>query len=147
MGELDFRTVRELMALRARLRELMEKAMLPHPPVASPATPSFECPIDVWETDAEVVVEAELPGATTEAIELRLEDGKLVIAGELPAACDDAATFLRIERYRGPFRRVVELPAEVDGAPAAALRAGVLQIRLPKRTARRRRIVIEREAP
>ena len=147
MGELDFRTVRELMALRTRLRELMEKAMLPHPQVASPATPSFECPIDVWETDTEIVVEAELPGATTEAIELRLDDGKLVIAGELPAAGDDAATFLRIERYRGRFRRVVELPAEVDGAPAAALRAGVLQIRLPKRTARRRRIEIDREAP
>jgi len=147
MGELDFRTVRELMALRARLRELMEKAMLPHPPVASAATPSFECPIDVWETDTEVVVEAELPGATTDAIELRLEDDKLVIAGELPAGTVDAATFLRLERYRGPFRRVVELPAKVDDIPAATLRAGVLQVRLPKRGARRRRIVIDREAP
>ena len=145
MGELDFRTVRELMALRSRLRELMEKAILPHPPVASPTTPSFECPVDVWETDTEVVVEAELPGAATEAIELRLEDDKLVITGELAAAGDEAATFLRIERYRGPFRRVVELPAGVDGAPAATLRAGVLQVRLPKRAARRHRIVVDRE--
>jgi HSP20 family molecular chaperone IbpA len=40
---------------------------------------------------------------------------------------------------------VVELPAGVDGAPAATLRAGVLQVRLPKRAARRRRIVVDRE--
>ena len=147
MGELDFRTVRELMALRARLRELMEKAVLPHPPAASSTAPSFECPIDVWETDTEVVVEAELPGVTTAAIELRLEGDKLVIAGELPAPADDGGTYLRIERYRGPFRRVVPLPAEVGGAPQASLRSGVLQVRLPRRTARRRLIAVAPEAP
>jgi HSP20 family molecular chaperone IbpA len=146
MGELDFRTVRELMALRARLRELMEKAMLPHSQSASPTTPSFECPIDVWETDTEFVVEAELPGATTTAIELRLEGDKLVIAGELPAPADDGGTFLRVERYRGPFRRVVTLPADVGGSPQASLRSGVLQVRLPRQVARRRRIAVDPEA-
>jgi HSP20 family molecular chaperone IbpA len=70
-----------------------------------------------------------------------------VLSGELPAAAEGSSTFLRIERYRGPFRRVVHLPAEVAGEPAATLRAGVLQVRLPKRTSQRRRIAVDREAP
>jgi HSP20 family protein len=146
MGELDIRTVRELMALRARLRELVDRAMLPHPQAASPAAPSFECPIDVWESDAEIVVEAELPGATTATIDLRLEGDRLVISGELPGAGDDSSSLLRIERYRGPFRRVVELPPEAYGTPAATLRSGVLRVRLPKLDGRRRRIVVDPEA-
>jgi len=146
MGELDFRTVRELMALRARLRELMESAMLPHPSAASGAAPPYECPVDVWETDDEVVVEAELPGVAADAIELRLEGATLVIAGELPAPAEDGGAFLRIERYRGPFRRLVALPVEVGGAPRAALRAGVLEVRLPRRTPRRHRIAVASEA-
>jgi HSP20 family protein len=145
MQERDLRTVRELMALRARLRELMEEAVLPHPPAA--ATASFEFPVDVWESASEVVVEAELPGATPDGIELHLEDSRLVISGELPGAAGGTASMLRIERYRGPFRRAVELPPERYGAPAATLHAGVLQVRLPKQSARRRRIDIDTEAP
>jgi HSP20 family molecular chaperone IbpA len=145
MGERDLRTVRELMALRARLRELMEEAVLPYPPAA--ATTSFEFPVDVWESATEVVVEAELPGATVDAVELHLEGDRLVICGELPGAGGDAAAMLRIERYRGPFRRAVELPPEQYGTPAATLRAGVLQVRLPKQSTRRRRIAVDSEAP
>ena len=147
MGELDFRTMRELMALRARLRELMEEALLPHPPASAAATASFEFPIDIWETGAEVVVEAELPGAAVEAIELHIEGDRLVISGELPGAGEEASSLLRIERYRGPFRRAVELPPATYGTPTATLRAGVLQVRLPKQGVRRRRIAVGSEAP
>jgi HSP20 family protein len=146
MADLDLRSVRELMALRARLRELMERAMLPDAALGTGSSRSFEAPVDVWENDTEVVVEAEIPGASIESVEARLEDGALVLSGELPAQPEENGTFLRIERYRGPFRRVVELPAEVGGEPAAALRAGVLTVRLPKRQPRRHRIAVEREA-
>ena len=147
MAWLDLRTARELAALRARLRELMEQSAHPHPSAVTPAPATFECPTDVWETDREVVVEVELPGVTVEAIDLRLESDRLVISGELPAAGEEAASFLRVERYRGPFRHVVGLPARVEGAPAATLRAGVLEVRLPKRAARRHRIAVDGEAP
>jgi HSP20 family protein len=147
MADLDWRTVRELMALRDRLKELMELALLPDTPGVPGGAPSFECPVDVWESETEVVVEAELPGATTGNVEARLDGDSLLLTGELPAPSEGNSTFLRIERYRGPFRRVVHLPSEVDGQPVATLRAGVLQVRLPKRTSRRRRIAVAQEAP
>ncbi len=145
MADLDWRTVRELMALRARLKELMERALLPNTPVLAGGVPSFECPVDVWENDAEVVVEAELPGAATENVEARLDGDSLVLTGDLPAPPEGRSAYLRIERYRGPFRRVVPLPAEVSGEPVATLHAGVLQVRLPKQASRRRRIAVVQE--
>jgi HSP20 family protein len=147
MADLDWRTVRELMALRLRLKELMERAMLPDASAVSGSVPPFECPVDVWESDAEVVVEAELPGAAADTVEARIEGDALVLTGELPRPPEGSGAYLRIERFRGPFRRVVDLPAEVSGEPVATLRAGVLQVRLPKRASRRRHIVVEQEAP
>jgi HSP20 family protein len=148
MTELDWRTVRELMALRARMKELMERAMLPDASTVAGSGPSFECPVDVWESDSEVVVEAEVPGVSVDDVEARLDGDALVLSGELPAPPEESGSFLRIERYRGPFRRVVALPSEVTGQPRASLRAGVLQIRLPKRrSSQRRRIAVEEETP
>ncbi len=147
MANLDWRTVRELMALRARLKELMEREVLPDTSAVSDSARAFECPVDVWESDAEVIVEAELPGAAAETVDARIEGDALVLSGELPRPPDGSGTFLRVERYRGPFRRVVRLPAGVSGEPVATLRAGVLQVRLPKRSSRRRHIVVEQEAP
>jgi HSP20 family protein len=125
----------------------MERAVLPGASPLTGQSSSFECPVDVWESDTEVVVEAEVPGAAIASVEARLDGDALVLAGEMPAAPEENATFLRVERYRGPFRRVVRLPSEVEGEPAATLRAGVLEVRLPKRRARRHRITVEREEP
>jgi HSP20 family protein len=148
MADVDWRSVRELMALRTRLKELVERAMLPDTSIVSGSAPPFECPVDVWESESEVVVEAELPGASADDVEARLEGDSLVLSGELPGPPEgSSSTFMRIERYRGPFRRVVHLPGEVAGQPVATLRSGVLQVRLPKQPSRRRRIAVERETP
>jgi len=142
MADLDWRTVRELMALRTRLKELMEAAILPNPVGGGQSPQPFDCPTDIWENDTELVVEIELPGATSEGIEVRLEGDRLVVSGELPTAAEDAGGSLRIERYRGPFRRTLALPAAVAGSPMATLRWGVLEIRLPKKTPSKRRIIV-----
>jgi len=145
MADLDWRTVRELMALRVRLKELMDRAMLPETGGAATGIRPFECPVDVWESDTEVVVEAELPGASGDDVKAQLEGDTLVLSGELPAPPQNPGAFLRVERYRGPFRRSVRLPAEVIGQPVATLRAGVLSVRLPKPGSRRRRIAVAGE--
>ena len=72
MGDLDWRAVRQLMALSERLREATEQALLPASaaPLRQPA--GFEPAVDVWESDGEIIVEAELPGVSEGDIDLRL---------------------------------------------------------------------------
>ena len=140
MGDLDWRVVRELMAAGERLRDVVERALLPSSPMAVVQPVAFEPPIDVWENDSEIIVEAELPGSRSDTIDLRLESGALVLSGALPEPADRRGAYLRIERPRGRFHRVISLPAEVAGEPRATMHGGVLQIRLPKAAGGRRRI-------
>ncbi len=143
MGDLDWRSVRELMALAERLREATERALLPASPVLLGRPSAFEPPVDVWESDREVIVEAELPGVCVEEIDLRLDGDTLVLSGEIPESADVSGAYLRIERPRGRFHRGVRLPADVAGEPHATLRGGVLRVRLPKTGRARRRVTVE----
>ncbi len=146
MGDLDWRAVRELMALGARLREATERALLPASPVSVGAPAAFEPPLNVWESDGEVIVEAELPGARSNEIDLRLEGETLVVAGELPSEGGvGSGAYLRVERPRGRFYRAVPLPAEVSGETRATLRNGVLRVTLPKAGRARRHVAIAGE--
>jgi HSP20 family protein len=146
MGDLDWRVVRELMAVGERLREVVERALLPPSPVGLTRPVTFEPLVDVWENDTEVIVEAELPGSRGGDIDLRLEGGSLVLSGELPESAQPRGSYLRIERPRGRFHRAVSLPVDVAGEPHATLRGGVLQVRMPKApAASRRRVSIVRE--
>jgi len=146
MADLDWQAVRELAAFAARLRELVDRSVLPLDAVALARPEGFEPPLDVWEDDREVIIEAELPGARSANVDLRLEGNTLIISGELPEGSETGGTFLRVERLRGRFRRVLPLPAGVAGEPTAAMRAGVLQVRLPKAAARRR-VGLAKEGP
>ena len=145
MGDLDWRAVRELMALAERLREATERALLPPSavPVGRPAT--FEPAVDVWESDREIIVEAELPGVGATDIDLRLDEGALVLSGRLRETNESPGAYLRIERPRGRFQRVVRLPGDVSGEPQAALKGGVLEVRIPKTGSQRRRVPVARE--
>jgi HSP20 family protein len=145
MGDLDWRVVRELMVTGTRLRELVERALLPSSPIALTRSATFEPPVDVWETDTEIIIEAELPGSRSGDIDLRLDGGSLVLSGDLSENAESRGAYLRIERPRGRFHRVVSLPVEVVGEPRATLRGGVLQVRLPKTGTARRRVSIVKE--
>jgi HSP20 family protein len=145
MGDLDWRVVRELMAVGEHLREVVERALLPSSPVAVTQPAAFEPPIDVWETDTELIVEAEIPGSRSDDVGLRLEGSSLVLSGELPDVAEPRGAYLRIERPRGRFHRTVTLPVEVTGEPRATMRGGVLQVRLPKSRRTHHRVEIVRE--
>ena len=84
MGDLDWRAVRQLMALSERLREATEQALLPASaaPLRQPA--GFEPAVDVWESDGEIIVEAELPGVSEGDIDLRLDGDTLVLGAGIP---------------------------------------------------------------
>jgi len=82
------------------------------PAVASPRRPSWEPPVDVLETEREVVIIAALPGVRETDLSLVIDGPCLVIAGArtLPDELR-AAVIHRLELPQGHFERRVALPA------------------------------------
>jgi HSP20 family protein len=73
--------------------------------------PRWEPPIDVLETEREVLVLVALPGVDPNEVEAAIEDGALIVAGRrtLPAQLRDAVIH-RLELPQGRFERRIPLP-------------------------------------
>jgi HSP20 family protein len=90
--------------------------------------------VDISENAERIVLRADLPGIDQDDVELRLEDGTLVLRGQRKAPPDARPQdMLRAERPHGTFVRSFSLPSNVDQPGIrAALRSGVLEVVLPK---------------
>lgn len=91
--------------------------------------------IDIYETDKEVIIKAEIPGVKKEDIELSLKDNTLYIKGEKKEEKEEnTETVHRVERVYGSFERVILLPQNVKTQDVKAeYKDGVLEVRLPKK--------------
>ena len=91
-------------------------------------------PVDVYETDDEVMVKASLPGVQPDKVEISVTGNKLTIKGESSEESDETgSTYHRQELRRGAFYRALRLPSRVDADQAdATFENGVLSLRLPK---------------
>ena len=106
----------------------------------------FAPAMDVEETPEELVIQTELPGMKRENIQLQVYQDLLEITGERKSeARQQKHTLRRSERFYGKFRRVLQLPAGVEGVKGKArYEDGVLTIRLSKRPeARAKELSIE----
>jgi HSP20 family protein len=94
---------------------------------------SWEPPIDILETDHEVLIIAALPGVNTSQIEAVIDGSCLVIAGDrsLPKALATAVIH-RIELPQGRFERRIPLPGGRYGAVTRTMIDGCLVISLQK---------------
>jgi HSP20 family protein len=100
---------------------------------------------EVRENDDEVLVKLEAPGMQSEDFDIQVTDDILVVRGEKHFERSEKRGELHImECAYGSFERAIPLPAAVDeGAATAKYRRGILQIRLPKsQAARKRRIEV-----
>ncbi|MGQ9730718.1 MAG: Hsp20/alpha crystallin family protein [Candidatus Zipacnadales bacterium] len=92
--------------------------------------------VDLYETETEVVVKAELPGIAKQDVEVVVSDGnELAIRAERKKdeeVSDEA--YYRRERVFGQFERVIQLPTDIDeGSVKATFENGVLEIRATKK--------------
>jgi HSP20 family protein len=92
------------------------------------------------------IVKVELPGIELEAVNLEIRGRTLVISGERPVRDTEGRTYQQIELPSGPFRRIVELSADVNADDAlATYEDGILRVELPIRvTQSARQVPIER---
>jgi HSP20 family protein len=91
--------------------------------------------VDIYETETELVLTAEVPGIDEKDIEIRIEDNTLIIKGERKLEKEaKEENYHRIERSYGSFQRSFSLPAYVDHEKVQAEHQdGVLKITMPKR--------------
>lgn len=95
------------------------------------------------------VVKAELAGVDVDEVALEIRGRQLIIAGERRAQEASNRLYQQIEIANGPFRRVVELGADVEADRASATyEDGILRIEIPlvQQTDETRRIRIEPKA-
>jgi HSP20 family protein len=73
--------------------------------------PTWEPPVDIFETDEELWIVVALPGVESESLEVVVDAGILNVSGErfLPSPCQRAAVH-RLEIPHGRFERGIELP-------------------------------------
>jgi len=90
--------------------------------------------VDIFETEHDVVLKAELPDMKESDIDVRVEKNTLTLSGERKYEKEfSEENALRTERYYGTFSRSFTLPNTIkqDGVKAE-YKNGVLTVTLPK---------------
>jgi HSP20 family protein len=100
-------------------------------------------PVDIEETEDAWLIEAEIPGAKRDDVDIEVNENELEISGEIKER-ERKGILRRRTRRVGRFEYRVTLPTPIDrDSIDATLDEGVLTIRVPKpEGARRHRIEI-----
>ena len=137
--------LRDLVVLQERMNRLFEDASKQRSNVEEDGEQEIERAdwspaADVYNREHEYLIMIDLPGIEREALELSLDNDRLLVKG-LRSVEQDAAQ--RMERKHGRFlRRFGPLPQTVDRAAISAeYKDGVLSVRLPKREVQQARRV------
>ena len=106
--------------------------------------------VDIYETEHELVVKADIPEIKPEELDIRVENNILTIRGERKFEKEvNENNYLRVERSYGSFSRSFSLANTVNAeAIKADYKNGVLTLSIPKREeAKPKLIKVNVEAP
>ncbi len=122
----------DLVSLRESMDKLFEDFFTRRPRGQSLA--AWQPALEVFETDGDVVVRAELPGVDPKQVEITATDDAITIKGESRTEQEEKSRhYVRRELRYGAFMRTVPLPGGVRGDQAkASFKNGILEIRVPK---------------
>lgn len=130
----------ELETMRRNIDKLFEEFFETTPrryrPLWHRLKPEIVVPnVDMYDKKNEIVVKAELPGMTKDHIDLTINDGSLILKGELKKEGEvKEEDYYSRERSYGEFTRTIALPVGADTKKAkATLKNGILEITLPKK--------------
>lgn len=129
----------ELTSLQDRLNQMINRPLgffrdMP-PAMEQPLTATnFVPPVDIFEDEHNIILQAELPGLEEKDLNLTVENNVLSISGERKLEHEEKKdNFHRIERSYGKFTRSFTLPQTVDTEKInAEFNNGVLKIMLNK---------------
>ena len=89
---------------------------------------------DVKEDEDKYTVTLEAPGINKEDLKIKMKDSSLMVEGEKKEESrDEGASYLRVERSYGNFRRVFNFNSQLDSKKVnAEFKEGILTVSLPK---------------
>ena len=104
-------------------------------PTGETAVANWSPAVDIYETEGELVVKADLPDVDEKDIDIRVENNTLTIRGERHFAEKvSKESYLRVERSYGTFARSFSLPNTVSTENIQAeYHNGLLTVHMPKR--------------
>lgn len=107
---------------------------------------AFTPRVDILETENELLLHADLPGVWPDDLDVRFENGELILQGKCRTR-QGGATFLLNEYGVGDFYRAFSISESIDASCVnASLKNGVLTVHLPKtEKAKPKRIAVKSE--
>jgi len=125
---------RDLTTFRERMNKLFEDTLSTREEKDLMAT-AWSPSVDIYETENEIVLSAELPGVSEDDVEIKIEDRTLSLKGERKLEKETKEeNYHRIERSYGSFYRSFTLPNNVDMEKIKAEHDnGILKISMPKK--------------
>lgn len=93
---------------------------------------------DIYVRDSTLVIETELPGASKDDAQVKVEGDRLVISGETKRSEEIRnESYIRMGRRCGSFRRVFPLPKEAEDRKGikARFENGILIVEVPLKRA------------
>jgi len=126
----------DMVQLHEQVNRVFDQSMLRDGREAAHAR-SWAPPVDIYETDHEVVFRMEVPGMKPEEIDIQMTGDTLTIRGERQKGQDDnGKRYVRFERNYGAFHRAFTIGVPIARQQISAVyRDGLLEITLPKEEA------------
>ncbi len=126
---------RDLATLRERMNRLFEEAYTSRGEEKDLVASTWNPSVDIFETENELVLKAELPGVDEDDIEIKIEDSTLTLKGDRKFEKETKEeNYHRIERSYGSFYRSFTLPRNIDQDKIKAeSENGILKVTMPKK--------------
>ncbi len=127
--------IRDLLSTQREFDRLFREAFSPVFGETEVSTRSWAPPVDIFETENDIVLKAELPGIDPKDVEVRVEDNTLYLKGERKYEKEvNEKNYHRVERSYGSFARSFSLPNSIDSEKVKAeYKDGLLTLTMPKR--------------
>ena len=124
-----------LMTAQREFDRLFKDAFSPFHSEGELSTRTWAPPVDIYETENDIVLKAELPGVDSKDVEVKVEDNTLYLKGERKFEKEvKNESYHRVERSYGAFARSFSLPNSISAEKVKAeFKDGLLTLTLPKR--------------
>jgi len=129
-----FTPLTDVVSLREAMDRLFEGSFIRPTTWTGLAAGQIAVPVDLWETNDEYHMRADLPGMTPDTIDINVTADTVSFTGETKSHADVTNDgWLRQERRVGKFQRSFTLPMQIDPTKVqASFEHGVLDLVLPK---------------
>lgn len=129
-----FTPMTDFVSLREAMDRLFEDSFIRPTTFTGLAAGQIAVPVDLWETNDDYHLRADLPGMSPDSIDINVTADTVTLAGETKMQTDVTSDgWLRQERRAGKFQRSFTLPVQIDpNKVQASFEHGVLDLVLPK---------------